>query len=353
MKVVVFTECPTRDYFRGILELKPNVRFIDSRSFYLLFLKFYSEFYFLRIIGSKFGKPLEVKKVSWNEVFWSFFGYIYLIFTSKKVVALFAPYSWIAVYLFFIRSLGTKIVYMTSWPYWNEKDYVFKPNKIKLFFWRKFLKNIKCVTISKTAENSLKKFTLNVVQIPHAVDLNLFKVGKKNKKFRVLFVGRIIKEKGIQGILNVASSLKDIEFVFVGSGGYVDNVKNCNLKNVVYLGEVRDREKLAEIFASASVFVLNSYKIPGWEELYGIVLLEALASGTCVISTDCVGPKEIVKKEFGFLISQKNDKELKEKIEFLFKNKELVEKMGLKGRKFIEDNYDINVLSQKWDDVLK
>jgi len=207
--------------------------------------------------------------------------------------------------------------------------------------------------ISKTAESSLKKFTSNVVQIPHAVDLNLFKVGKKNKMFRVLFVGRIIKEKGIQGILNVASSLKNIEFVFVGSGCYVDNVKSCNLKNVVYLGEVRDREKLAEIFASASVFVLNSYKIPGWEELYGIVLLEALASGTCVISTDCVGPKEIVKKEFGFLISQKNNKELKEKIEFLFKNKELIEKMGLKGRKFVEDNYDINVLSQKWNDVLK
>ena len=353
MKVVVFTECPTKDYFRALLKLDNNIQFIDSRAFYLFFLKVYSELYFLRKIGSKLGKPLEVKKVLWKDVFWSFFGYIYLIFTSKKVITLFAPYSWIAVYLFVIRTLGTKVVYMTSWPHWNEKDYVFKPNKIKVFFWEKFLENIKCVTISKSAESSLKKFTPNIVQIPHAVDLNLFKVGKKNKKFRVLFVGRIIKEKGIQGILNVASSLKDIEFVFVGSGGYVDNVKNCNLKNVVYLGEVRDREKLAEIFASASVFVLNSYKIPGWEELYGIVLLEALASGTCVISTDCVGPKEIVKKEFGFLISQKNDKELKEKIEFLFKNKELVEKMGLKGRKFVENNYDINVLSQKWDDILK
>jgi len=353
MEVVVFTECPTKDYFRALLKLDNNIQFIDSRAFYLFFLKVYSELYFLRKIGSKLGKPLEVKKVLWKDVFWSFFGYIYLIFTSKKVVALFAPYSWIAVYLFFIRTLGTKVVYMTSWPHWNEKDYVFKPNKIKVFFWKKFLKNIKCVTISKSAENSLKKFTSNIVQIPHAVDLGLFKVGKKDKKFKVLFVGRIIEEKGIQGILNVAAQLKDIEFVFAGSGSYIEKVRTCALKNVVYLGEVRDREKLAAIFSSAAVFVLNSYKVPGWEELYGIVLLEALASGTCVISTDCVGPKEIVRKEFGFLISQKNEKELKEKIEYLFKNKKLVVKMGLEGRKFIEDNYDINVLVGKWVDVLR
>lgn len=352
MDVVVFTECPTRDYFRGLLKLNLNVKFIDSRAFYLLFLKIYSEFYFLRKIGSKFGKPLDVKKISWNEVFWSFFGYFYLIFTRKKVIGLFAPYSWIAVYLFFIRTLGTKVVYMTSWPYWNEKNYVFAPNAVKLFFWKKFLKNIDCVTISKIAENELKKFTPNVVQIPHAVDLQTFKVGKKDKKFKVLFVGRIIEEKGIQGILNVASELKNVEFVFVGFGNFVGKVKNCGLKNVVFLGEIRDRTKLAKIFSSASVFVLNSYRIPGWEELYGIVLLEALAAGTCVISTDCIGPREVVRKEFGFLISQKNDKELKEKIEYLFKNRKIAEKMGLEGRKFIENNYDIDVLSRKWNEVL-
>ncbi len=352
MDVIVFTECPTKDYFRSLLKLKPEVRFIDSRSFYLFFLKIYSEFYLLRKIGNRFGKPLEVKKVLWSDVFWSFFGYFHLIFTQKKVIALFAPYSWMAVYLFFTRAFGTKVVYMTSWPYWNEKDFVFKPNKIKLFFWKKFLKNIDCVTISKSAENELKKFTPNVIQIPHAVDLELFKVGKKDKKFKVLFVGRIIKEKGIQGILNVASELKEIEFVFIGFGNFVEKVKNCGLNNVVYLGEIRDRIKLAKLFSSASVFVLNSYKIPGWEELYGIVLLEALASGTCVISTDCVGPKEIVKKEFGFLISQKNDKELKEKIKFLFDNRKLAYIMGLEGRKFIENNYDINLLSQKWNEIL-
>jgi glycosyltransferase involved in cell wall biosynthesis len=353
MDLVIFTECPTRDYFRGLLKLKPNARFIDSRSFYLLFLKIYSEVYLLRKIGSFFGKPLEVKKVYWNDILWSFFGYFYLIFTRKKVVALFAPYSWIAVYLFVIRSLGTKVVYMTSWPYWNGRDYVFKPNKIKLFFWKNFLKNIDCVTISKSAEVELRKYTSNILQIPHAVDLNLFSVGKKDAKFKVLYVGRIIEEKGIQGILNVARVLGHIEFEFVGSGSCDNLVRNCELKNVVYHGEIRDRVKLAKIFSSASVFVLNSYKVPRWEELYGIVLLEALASGTCVICTDCVGPREIVKKEFGFLIRQHDEKALKEKIEFLYENPKQAVKMGLEGRKFVEENYDINVLAEKWNKILR
>ncbi|MDP3728636.1 MAG: glycosyltransferase family 4 protein [bacterium] len=358
MDVLIFTECPTQDYYRALFHLekkgKAKIRFVDSRTLYLFSLKLYSSSSFLRKIGHRYlGKPLHVdKKVRWKDIWRSFSGYFILPFTQNKIVALFAPYHPVSPYLYLLKLMKKDIIFMTSWPYWNEKEYVHRPFPLVQFFWKKFLKDIRIVTISQTGKISLENYSSDVVQIPHAVDLETFYLGKK-KSFQVLFVGRIIPEKGIQGIIDVARVLKDIHFVFVGSGSVVSLVQNSVLKNVQYLGEIRDREKLAQVFRESSVFVLNSYKISGWEELYGIVLLESLASGTPVISTDCVGPQEIVQEDFGFLIPQKNTDALKEKIQYCFEHQGELEKMGEKGRKFVEENYDIEMLSERWYEVLK
>ena len=351
MDVIIFTECPTEDYYRALVKLG-NVEIRDSRSIYLTFLKLYSSFSFLRKIGFKLGKTTNVKEVSFKEIFKSYFSYFELLFTRKKVVVLFAPYSNISFYLYLLKLFKKDLVYMTSWPYWNETDYAYKPSYLGLIFWKKFLQDIRIVTISNTARENLLTYSSDVVQIPHGVDLEMFNISRKIKNFQVLFVGRIIKEKGIEDLLKVATELKNINFVFAGSGALDYMLKECSLPNVKYLGEVRDREKLAKIFSESHVFVLNSYKIDGWEELYGIVLLEALASGTCVISTDCIGPKEIVKEEFGFIIPQKNYNKLKKTLEYCCNHKKEIVAMGVAGRVFAEERYDINKLSEKWNEVL-
>lgn len=357
MDVVVFTECPTEDYYRALFHLqkkgKVKIQFLDSRVFYLLFLKIYSSFSFLRFFGYRyFGKPLHVKKnVYLKDIFHSFLGYFSLPFTKKKIVVLFAPYHSISPYLYFLKLCQRDMVFMTSWPYWDGKRYVHSPFPFVQFFWRKFLQKMRIVTVSDTARRNLLKYSPSVVQIPHAVDLETFCPGKK-KTFHVLYVGRIIPEKGIKGILDVAGELPEVSFLFVGSGSAVHLLEKCGLKNVFYLGEIRNREKLAQIFRESSVFVLNSYAIAGWEELYGIVLLEALACGTAVISTDCVGPCEIVKKEYGFLIPQKDTEALREKIEWCFMHQKELLEMGLRGRVFVEKKYDIDVLSEQWLHVL-
>ncbi len=357
MDVYIFTECPTEDYYRSLFHLqkrgKIEIRFIDSRTVYLFCLKVYSSSFFLRRLGYRyFAKPLYVqKKVSWNDIWVSFSGYFILPFTKRKIIILFAPYHPLSPYLFLLKFLKRDIIFMSSWPYWSGMEYVHKPLPFVTFFWRKFLRKGSIVTISHTGRKSLEKYSSSVVQIPHAVDLKTFNPGKK-KKFQVLFVGRIIPEKGIQGILDVAKVFPEIPFVFVGSGSAVPLIRNCGLNNVLYLGEIRDRKQLAEIFRESSVFVLNSYKIHGWEELYGIVLLEALASGTPVISTDCVGPREIVLPEFGFIIPQKDTEALKEKIGYCFVHQKELEKMGKLGRIFVEEKYDIEVLAEEWHEVL-
>ena len=88
MDVLIFTECPTEDYYRALLYLekkgKAKVRFLDSRTLYLFFLKLYSSHALLRKIGHRyFGKPLDIdKKVRWKDVGRSFLGYFTLVFTK-------------------------------------------------------------------------------------------------------------------------------------------------------------------------------------------------------------------------------------------------------------------------------
>ncbi|MBI5797821.1 glycosyltransferase family 4 protein [Candidatus Woesearchaeota archaeon] len=358
MDVVVFTECPTEDYYRALMYLheqgKIELQFRDSRSFYLVFLKIYSSFSFLRKIGHRFfSKPLQVeKKITWEEIFSSVSAYFILPFTSKKLVTLFAPYSSISLYLFFLKFMKKDLIFMTSWPYWNGKDAAYSGNVLTRFFWRVFLKDIHAVTVSETARKGLLAYTSHVTQIPHAVDMRTFYPGEKKKHFQVLYVGRMIPEKGLKELLDVAASLPEISFVFAGGGSFASELEKVHLKNVSYLGVVRDRKRLAQLFRESHVFVLNSYKVLGWEELYGIVLLEAMASGTAVISTDCVGPKEIVHTEFGILIPQHSPQKLKDILVRCAKEEKLLEAMGRNGRKFAEAAYDVEKLSALWYEVL-
>ena len=140
MDIVVFTECPTRDYFRSLIYLeekgKIKLEFKDSRAIYLIFLKLYSSSSFLKKLAFKFLKksPKLAKGPSFKDIFSSFFNYFTLLFTKKTIVVFFAPYSYISIYLWLLKKMNKKIIYMTSWPYWDGKTYVFKPNFIKKFF---------------------------------------------------------------------------------------------------------------------------------------------------------------------------------------------------------------------------
>lgn len=358
MDVVVFTECPTRDYYRALVHLeeqgKIEIEFRDSRLLYLLALKLYGSFSPLRFFAHRFfGLPRDVRHVCFKrEILPSFFAYLTLPFTKKRIVALFAPYHPIVLYLLLLKKMKRKILYMTSWPYWDGKKYAHRPLLFWRFLWEKFLYDMPSVTVSKKAREGVMMYGHRNVQIPHGVDLSLFTPGKKKESFTVLFVGRLVPEKGIEDILAVARELTQIHFVFVGSGPLAERVRTCGLSNVRFLGEIRDRNKLAQIFCESHVFVLNSYAIPQWEELYGIVLLEALASGTPVISTNCIGPKEIVKEDFGFLIPQKNKEALQEKILFLYTHPEIIADMGLMGRLYVEKYHNLDVLARMWHEVL-
>jgi len=242
--------------------------------------------------------------------------------------------------------LGKNFVYTTSWPYWEKKGGVVKPLFFTRKLWKVFLKNTKAVTCTRKSRDSLKTLTDKVIYVPHSIDLNIFKpMKKKNKKIKALYIGRLVKEKGIKYILKLAEDFKNVEFIFVGEGYMKKDIEEKNL-NVKQIDFIIEKNKLVELYNQADIFILPSYAEGNWEEFFGITLVEAMACKTSLIATDSVGPSEIVENgKNGFLIKQKNYSELKKVFVKLLKDAKLRDKMASYGLNKSKD-YDINKNSE-------
>jgi len=108
------------------------------------------------------------------------------------------------------------------------------------------------------------------------------------------------------------------------------------------------RKDIPEFMKLADILLLPSEG----EGLPGVVM-EAMASGLPIVSTDCVGPKEIIiNGKNGFLVKQKNNEEFYKALKKLVDNPKLRIKMGKNGKEFVK-NYSIEKVSSKLYEVLK
>lgn len=150
----------------------------------------------------------------------------------------------------------------------------------------------------------------------------------------ILFVGRLVPEKGVLTLLkafqNITKQFPDEQLWIVGEGYQLEELQNFTennkLQNVSFLGN-KSREELQEIYANSKFSVVPSEYL----EAYGNVILESFAFGKTVITSDLVGIKnEIEQNHVGLTYSFKNQKALEEKM------MELLSNSGLKSE--LENN---------------
>ena len=199
------------------------------------------------------------------------------------------------------------------------------------------------IAVSKTALKYFEKFKKPKVIIPNGVDLNLF--NPKNKKIEkfldgkinLLFVGRIEERKGLIYLLKAFLILKNkyqnLRLIIAGDGPERENcekfVKENNLKDVIFLGKLE--KEIPSLYATCDIFCAPSI----FGESFGLVILEAMASGKPVVGFANEGYKELLRGKKGerFLAKPKDFKELAQKIEVLIKNEKLREEIGKWGEK--------------------
>lgn len=144
------------------------------------------------------------------------------------------------------------------------------------------------------------------------VDIDRFKPAGLRQKKVILFVGRMVPEKGPQLLLNsfrkILSKHPDYHLYMLGTGPLTakikKNINNYKLNNKVKITNLK-YQNIHTIYQQARIFVLPSYSTPTWEEQYGMVLLEAMACGLPIVSTDCGAIPEVLGQA-GIIVPQKN-----------------------------------------------
>ncbi len=339
-------------YFEALKALGEN-GYVDIETYHLHFFK-------NLVKGIIRRKPAFTLKALQSMVFFirSFFirGAVFLVGI--------APYD-PAVFLWARLLKHNKIIYHTSWPYWDGPDTPVRPLLKGLVkkWWSSFIShpNLSVVCVLETTKKELVKFfgkTPGMISvIPHSVDMSCFRPDKRGSRgpLKVLFTGRLMREKGLEDLCEVIrKSGGDFEFGIAGEGrdkSLLDSV--INLPNVRYYGRVEGRREMAKVMRGYDVMLLMSYKRPGWEELFGMAIIEAFASGLAVVSTDCIGPVNIIKnRKNGIIIKQRGVGSAVKTLRALSANRPLLRKLGTEAVKSAKE-YTIEKIMHKWRAAIK
>ncbi len=211
-----------------------------------------------------------------------------------------------------------KCLISTSWetiPFNNESTIAKK--RIKRFT-MKYVDRFICY--SKRAKKCLTKEGVNpkkISVIRLGVDLSKFKVLSskfkinqyENKKVRVLFVGRDVPEKGLS---DLRAAIKQC-----------DNSTNIEL---LVAGKI-PYEQMPEVYQLADIFAMPSKTTKTWEEQYGMVLIEAMASGLPILAYGSGAIPELLGRA-GALAKEGSIDKLTKALESLVASPEKRRKLG-------------------------
>ena len=196
----------------------------------------------------------------------------------------------------------------------------------------------------------------SVVIKGNGIDTNLFLRKSYPKKITFLFASRLLIDKGVREFIYCCEKVnsENVQFKIAGdidpinpnslSEEQFSTIKESN--NIEYLGKV-EHKKMPELFNSATIFVLPSYR-----EGLPQVALEAASCGMPLILSDVTGCRDcVINHQSGFLIRKGDSEDLLKKIKHFIENPELIERMGNQSRKFIVENFSKELIYKQFFDL--
>ncbi len=185
--------------------------------------------------------------------------------------------------------------------------------------------------------------------VPYGVDLSLFRpVPKRDKVFRVIYVGALSLRKGIPYLLQAVEALGLPGFELWLIGGLEPHIKPILQKHAGsfrYLGAV-PRTKLFSYYSQGSVFVMASV-----EEGLALVQAQAMACGLPVVATTNTGAWSLFTDgREGFIVPIRDPEAIREKIVYLYEHPDLRDAMAQAARERVQhlggwDDYGSSMLS--------
>lgn len=189
------------------------------------------------------------------------------------------------------------------------------------------------------------------------VNMERFQAAPMPEKLTFFMLSRVMFSKGIREYLLAAKEIKakypDTRFMLLGAVENIqDSLSEEDLKPYIEQGIIEhfgESDNVAQYYRQCSVYVLPSYR-----EGTPRTVLEAMATGRPVITTDAPGCRETVKDGItGFLVPVRDAGALAAKMEWFIQNPAEVEKMGRASLAYCSEKFDVGKVNSEMLKLLK
>lgn len=283
----------------------------------------------------------------------SFFGSINILFSKNNVVHFHAegPCAMIPIIKFFSKKKIIATIHGLDWQRAKWGGFATKYIKFGEKMAAKYADEI--IVLSENVKNYFKdtynretNFIPNGVNKPEIKNANIIKEKfNLNKDSYILFLGRIVPEKGIHYLVEAYNKIRaNKKLVIAGGSSDTDTYfnelkeKSKDNKNIIFTGFVQG-EELEELYSNAYIYVLPS-------DLEGmpLSLLEAMSYKNCCLTSDIPECKTVMDDK-GVTFKKSDINDLKEKLQYLVDNVDKVSEYKKQAQEYILKKYN-------WDDVV-
>ncbi|MBM2841874.1 MAG: putative glycosyl transferase [Bacteroidetes bacterium] len=209
-----------------------------------------------------------------------------------------------------------------------------------------------------------RRYTERTVYIPHSVDCSMFDASSNRSQGDVTlgYVGRLTEEKGVHILIEALSRLQaNVRLVIVGDGPHRLQLRMLANRlgitdRVTFEHPVRYSE-MPRLLNRLDVLVLPSLETAHWKELFGRILIEAMACGVPVVAIEAMacevpvvasasgGIPEVVG-DAGLLFETGNVSNLVEKLHWLVQDLSRRQALGRMGRERVMKLFDTRLIAE-------
>lgn len=240
-------------------------------------------------------------------------------------------------------------IYMTSWTDWHSGNVPFPYQDNKAGFMETLANDIDGVAcVTRKAEEEISSWKSVTQVVNHAIDIGEYeKKTDYTRKGRYIFLGRLEERKNIKAIVDYLKNHPDKEMKvdMVGNGKLRDSLEGYAMQDnrICLLGHL-SKDEIKVRLKDYDYLILPSY-----EEPFGIVLIEALASGVPCIISNAVGPIEIISHNKTGIVFRLEDKDdFARAVDYSMELSDSLYETMCKNAVFESKKYDCSEVVKKW-----
>lgn len=303
--------------------------------------------------GVKLKKVWTIDKKGLAAMTSSFFATICALFSDADVIHYHAegPCAWMWIIKWFSKKRIIATIHGLDWQRAKWGGFATKYIKYGEKVAVKYADEI--IVLSKNVQNYFykeynreTKFIPNGVSKPNIIKPRIIKDRYNlNNDDYILFLGRIVPEKGIHYLIDAYSKISTNKKLVIAGGAsdtdaYFKKLKNLakNNKNIIFTGFVQGKV-LDELYSNCYI-----YTLPSDLEGMPLSLLEAMSYGNCCLTSDISECATVIENN-GVTFKKSDVKDLIKSLQYLCDNPQKVKQYKNKSQKYILDKYN-------WNDVV-